>query len=146
METIRKDELVAQPTCPAKIIPFVSLAEIQKIRDQLVLAGFQTEHFSDTELIIVLQRKKQAGSPTVLTFLLDWFLEKYYIRMNAGKKQLISEEKNPYKTSGISYQQVGELDQDTYGEYYLMAASVPGKKLAGLYKVYTDGKIMEMRI
>lgn len=93
METIRKDELVAQPTCPAKIIPFVSLAEIQKIRDQLVLAGFQTEHFSDTELIIVLQRKKQAGSPTVLTFLLDWFLEKYYIRMNAGKKQLISEEK-----------------------------------------------------
>lgn len=121
---------------------YAPLTEIEQSRRELTAAGIDATLFSDSDLVMALQQKKEIEAYTIVPVVVDWLIKKNFI-LSGERAGLYLKEKlqNP---DYIFYKEVGSISYDRDGKYFMVAVSTQDKKTAKVYKVYTDGKIKEL--
>lgn len=126
-----------------EVVTFVSMVEVERARKELKLSQIDESHFSDAEMILAIQKQKEVAASTVVPVILDWLVDSNFILSPSQASAFIRDEEK-YADNGYQYKTIGELDFDSNGNYYLVVASSPQKKVASIYKVYTSGSIQEL--
>ncbi|BCA86033.1 hypothetical protein EsVE80_15560 [Enterococcus saigonensis] len=143
MEKIKKEYVKNRPITKGSMIQFISTTEVENARAELKANKIDERRFSDGEIILAIQQKKEVGAQTIVPIVVDWLVENNFIVTGAqAVKYLLDNTK--YDSKPCLYKVVGELDFDTNGKFYLIVATSPKSKIESLFKVYTNGVIKEL--
>lgn len=131
-----------EQTTNEELTLFVSSADLEQAKNELLLGGFDHYQFSNNVLLHMIQRKREVQASTIIPVVLEYLMKQTRIFSKTHAVKHIHARGNAEKS--LSYQTVGELDFDSKGNYYLVIASSETKRIESLYKVYTTGSVSEL--